>query len=246
MLIDNGKSLVPFWLVAAAGRPTDEVRLDSRQAVRRPVAAAAGIPVARLADQDTDGVAAEVDLPVGRHVALQPPRRRLPARVLRGVQPVDRRVLRDRARPPDRDRPDRAAHARRRHRATSRRSRRWACAGVMLPGVPPQADYDDPMYDELWDAMRRPRAAAVVPHPHEPQRHAGRRPRARPEAQQLHVDRARQPGHHRHDDLRRGVRASSRLARRVRRGRRGVGAALDVPRRPRVTTATATGSPPAS
>ena len=29
MLIDNGKSLVPFWLVAAAGRPTEEVRLDS-------------------------------------------------------------------------------------------------------------------------------------------------------------------------------------------------------------------------
>ena len=25
--------------------------------------------------------------------------------------------------------------------------------GVMLPGIPPQADYDDPMYDELWDAI---------------------------------------------------------------------------------------------
>ena len=25
--------------------------------------------------------------------------------------------------------------------------------GVMLPGVPPQKDYDDPMYDELWDAI---------------------------------------------------------------------------------------------
>ena len=23
----------------------------------------------------------------------------------------------------------------------------------MLPGVPPQADYDDPMYDELWEAI---------------------------------------------------------------------------------------------
>src|SRR5437868_3438772 len=31
MLIDNGKSLVPFWLVAAAGRPTEEVRLDSHK-----------------------------------------------------------------------------------------------------------------------------------------------------------------------------------------------------------------------
>ena len=25
--------------------------------------------------------------------------------------------------------------------------------GVMLPGVPPNADYDDPMYDEFWDAV---------------------------------------------------------------------------------------------
>src|SRR5262249_57319869 len=29
MLIDGGKSLVPYWLVAAAGRPAEEVRLDS-------------------------------------------------------------------------------------------------------------------------------------------------------------------------------------------------------------------------
>jgi predicted TIM-barrel fold metal-dependent hydrolase len=25
--------------------------------------------------------------------------------------------------------------------------------GVMLPGIPPEKDYDDPMYDELWDAI---------------------------------------------------------------------------------------------
>jgi predicted TIM-barrel fold metal-dependent hydrolase len=25
--------------------------------------------------------------------------------------------------------------------------------GVMLPGVPPEKDYDDPMYDEMWDAV---------------------------------------------------------------------------------------------
>ena len=23
----------------------------------------------------------------------------------------------------------------------------------MLPGMPPQGDYDDPMYDEFWDAV---------------------------------------------------------------------------------------------
>ena len=35
MLIDNGQSLVPYWLVAAAGRPTEEVRARERQDVRR-------------------------------------------------------------------------------------------------------------------------------------------------------------------------------------------------------------------
>jgi predicted TIM-barrel fold metal-dependent hydrolase len=25
--------------------------------------------------------------------------------------------------------------------------------GVMMPGIPPQRDYDDPMYDEFWDAV---------------------------------------------------------------------------------------------
>src|SRR5262249_56743765 len=29
MLIDGGKTLVPYWLVAAAGRPAEEVRLDT-------------------------------------------------------------------------------------------------------------------------------------------------------------------------------------------------------------------------
>ena len=108
MLIDNGKSLVPFWLVAAAGRPTEEIRLDTGKRFED-LWRGGWDPVARLADQDTDGVVRRGHLPVGRHAALQPPRRRLPARVLRRVQPVDRRVLRDRARPAHRDGPDRAA-----------------------------------------------------------------------------------------------------------------------------------------
>ena len=39
MLIDNGQSLVPYWLVAAAGRPADEVRLDSGRRSRSCTAA---------------------------------------------------------------------------------------------------------------------------------------------------------------------------------------------------------------
>ena len=31
--------------------------------------------------------------------------------------------------------------------------KRLGLKGVMLPGIPPQHDYDHPMYDELWDAI---------------------------------------------------------------------------------------------
>jgi uncharacterized protein len=62
MLIDNGQSLVPFWLVAAAGRPTDEVRLDSHKTFDE-LHRGGWDPEARLSDQDTDGVVAEVVYP---------------------------------------------------------------------------------------------------------------------------------------------------------------------------------------
>ena len=62
MLIDGGKSLVPFWLVAAAGRPTEEVRLDTGKHFEE-LWRGGWDPVARLADQDLDGVAAEVIYP---------------------------------------------------------------------------------------------------------------------------------------------------------------------------------------
>ena len=97
LLIDGGKSLVPYWLVAAAGRPTEEVRLDTGKRFDD-LWRGGWDPVARLADQDLDGVARRGDLSVGRHAAVQLPRHRLSARVLRRVQPLDRRVLRDRAR----------------------------------------------------------------------------------------------------------------------------------------------------
>ena len=49
-------------LVAAAGKPAEEIRVDGR-AASRTCTAAAGIPTARLADQDRDGVAAEIIYP---------------------------------------------------------------------------------------------------------------------------------------------------------------------------------------
>ena len=69
MLIDNGKSLVPFWLVAAAGRPTEEVRLDSGKRWEQ-LWRGGWDPVARLQDQDTDGVVAEVILVPARELVV--------------------------------------------------------------------------------------------------------------------------------------------------------------------------------
>ena len=62
MLIDNGQSLVPYWLVAAAGRPADEVRLDSGRTFSE-LHRGGWDPQARLGDQDADGVSAEVIYP---------------------------------------------------------------------------------------------------------------------------------------------------------------------------------------
>ena len=207
MLIDNGKSLVPFWLVAAAGRPTEEVRLDTGKRFED-LWRGGWDPVARLADQDTDGVVRRGDLPVGRHVALQLPRRRLPARVLRRVQPVDRRVLRDRARAPHRPRPDRAAHARGGHRR-SRVDQGARVAGRDASGhaarratTTTRCTTSSGTRSSISACRRRSTSSRA--------RTTSRSPKVRgPKLNTFMTHPACEPGHHRLDDLRRGVRAPS-------------------------------------
>src|SRR5260221_8034332 len=83
MLIDNGASLVPFWLVAAAGRPTEEVRLDSGKRFDELWRGGWG-PLAPLAHHDTPSRVPRGIFPVGGHLvsnsapAAYPPGR-LPA-----------------------------------------------------------------------------------------------------------------------------------------------------------------------
>ena len=212
MLIDNGKSLVPFWLVAAAGRPTEEVRLDSRQDASTTCGAAAGIPVARL--------------PTRTPTASSPRSSTRRSACCSATTPT----------------PSTSARASTRTTSGSPSSARPRPSGSIGLGQTALVTPEDGIRDleaikrarpEGRDAaghparegLRRPdvrralgrdhrsRAAAVVPHPHEQQRHARRRPRPRPEAQQLHEHRPRQPGHHRHAHLRRGVRTPSGSAR---------------------------------
>src|SRR4051812_24843656 len=147
MLIDNGESLVPFWLVAAAGRPTEEVRLDSGKRWDD-LWRGGWDPVARLADQDTDGVVAEVVYPsVGmllcnhpdvdyKHACFEAYNRWIAefcATAPERLVGVGQTAVRS---------PAEAVKDLEAIKALGLR-------GVMLPGMPPQNDYDDPMYDEL-------------------------------------------------------------------------------------------------
>ena len=113
-------------------------------------------------------------LPVGRHAAVQPPRRRLPARVLPGVQPVDRRVLRDRARPAHRRRARPRCARPQKGIARPRRDQGARSARRDAARRPAERRLRRPDVRRVLGRGRRPRAAAVVPHPHEPERHAVR------------------------------------------------------------------------
>src|SRR5258706_16463527 len=80
MLIDNGASLVPFWLVAAAGRPTEEVRLDSGKRFDE-LWRGGWDPVARPPDPDTHGVVPRgIFPPVGNLLRHHPHAEKQPAR----------------------------------------------------------------------------------------------------------------------------------------------------------------------
>ena len=124
-------------LAGCRGRPPDRRGpARHRQALRGSVARRMGSGRA-LGRSGSRRRRRRSDLPVGRHVALQRPRHRLPARVLRRVQPVDRGVLRDGARTAHRHGPDRVAHAGRRHRRPrvdqGARAARRDAAGAAAP-----------------------------------------------------------------------------------------------------------------
>jgi predicted TIM-barrel fold metal-dependent hydrolase len=151
MLIDNGKSLVPFWLVAAAGRPTEEVRLDSGKRWEQ-LWRGGWDPVARLADQDTDGVVAEIIYPsVGMLLCN-----------LRDVdyqracfQAYNQWIAEFCATAPDRliGMGQTALRTPEEGVRDIEEMKALGLKGVMLPGLPPEKDYDHPMYDVLWDAI---------------------------------------------------------------------------------------------
>jgi predicted TIM-barrel fold metal-dependent hydrolase len=151
MLIDGGKSLVPFWLVAAAGRPSEEVRLDTGKRFEE-LWRGGWDPVARLADQDLDGVVAEVIYPsVGMLLCNGPDVDYQHA----CFDAYNQWIAEFCATSPERlvGMGQTALRTPAEGIADLESIKALGLRGVMLPGLPPNADYDDPMYDEFWDAV---------------------------------------------------------------------------------------------
>ena len=121
------KTPVPMGLVAAAGKPAEEIRLTG---VRFEELHRGGWdPEARMADQERDGVAAEIIYPTVGMVLCN--HRDFDYKQA-CFDAYNRWIAEYCARAPDRllgMRPDRDAHARGRHRATSQRDQaRSGCA----------------------------------------------------------------------------------------------------------------------
>lgn len=109
--------------------------------------------------------------------------------------------------------------------------------GVMMPGVPGRGtdedpDYDSPAFDEFWEAaidLDLPLSFHILT------TRGGTDPRSQDE--HLPVDRSRLSGHHGHAGARRSVRAPPQAEDRLRRSRRRVGPTLHVSHGPRLQPA---------
>ena len=181
------------------------------------------------------------DLSDGRHGALQPPRLRLQAGLLRRVQPLARRVLR--ARTPS------ACSASGRPRCARRRTASRTCKrdqgarparrdDARQSGV---EDYDSPVYDDFWEAaieLGLPLSFHILT------TRDDARPTRGPKMNALPLHHPRLPGHHRHAGARRRLRAppeaaASSASRPTPAGCRTTCTAWTTP-----TSVTATGCPP--
>jgi predicted TIM-barrel fold metal-dependent hydrolase len=148
-LIEGLNVPVPLGIVAAAGKPAEEIRLlDTRfEDLHR----SGWDPHARLADQERDGVAAEILYPtVGMAVCNHPDFDYKKACfdaynrwIAEYCAPYPQRLLgagQTAMRSPDEGIED------------LRQIKTLGLRGVMMPGNPAVEDYDSPMYDEFWEA----------------------------------------------------------------------------------------------
>ena len=196
---------VPMGLVAAAGKPAEEITVlgvDFDELHR-----GGWDPDARLPEQDRDGVAGEIIYPTVGMVLCNHKDLDYKHACMEAYNRWIAELLQRPSRSALRHRPDRHAHARGGHR------RPRAHQGPRLQGRHDagRARRRRLRLAHLRRLLRgghRSRAAAVVPHPHR----AGRAP-ARSQDQRLHHHRPRLPGRHGHLRVRRRLRAPSGPAR---------------------------------
>jgi len=148
-MIDGMKTPVPMGLVAAAGKPPEEIRIAG---VRWEKLHRGGWdPEARLADQDRDGVAAEVIYPT---VGMQLCNHRDYDYKAACFDAYNRWITEYCSAHPDRllGCGQTAMRSPEEGIADIHRIKAMGLRGVMMPGVPAVEDYDSPVYDDFWRA----------------------------------------------------------------------------------------------
>ena len=148
-LVDGMKTPVPMGLVAAAGVPPKDIRIGG--AKFEDLHRGGWDPTTRLADQDKDGVAAEVIYPtVGMLICNHPDfdyKKACFDAYNRWLQVYCAHA------------PDRLIGCGQTAMRTIKegiddlaRIKAMGFRGVMMPGNPGEKDYDDPAYDPFWEA----------------------------------------------------------------------------------------------
>ncbi len=155
---------------AAAGKPPEQIR--NRGTSFDDLHRGGWDPMARLADQDRDGVAAEVIYPTVGMVLCNHP----DVDYKQACFDAYNRWIADYCAMP---RSGCSAWARPRCArpeegiADLRTIKALGLRGVMMPGVPAgEDDYDSPAYDEFWEAAVELGLPLSLPHPHDPRRTA--------------------------------------------------------------------------
>ena len=208
-IVDGMRAPVPLGLVAAAGIPPKDLRMGG--AKFEDLHRGGWDPKSRLADQDKDGVAAEIIYPtVGMMICNHPDFDYKKAcfdaynRWLQEYCSLD---------------PDRlvgmgqtAMRSVKEGIADLERIKAMGFKGVMMPGNPGREGLRRPDLRSVLGGRRRARAAALLAHPDlERRQPAGQA--ARTQDQRLPRHHPRLPGHHGHAGLLRRVRAPSRSCR---------------------------------
>jgi predicted TIM-barrel fold metal-dependent hydrolase len=214
-VIDGMKRPVPLGLVAAAGKPPEEIRATG--VLFEELHRGGWDPEARMADQDRDGVAGEIIYPT---VGMMLCNHRNFDYKKACFDAYNRWVAGYCGAHPDRlfGCGQTAMRTPEEGIEDLKSIRALGLSGVMMPGDPAVEDYDSSLYDDFYRAaieLELPLSFHIL----------------------IPVDHPRLPGHHGHVHPRRGLRAPSRAQGRLRGGGCRLGAALHVPHGPRLQAA---------